>query len=149
MRTPVFVSFPKVQIFAASLLLTLLIAPSIVAQSQVTGIIDGRVVVVNGAVVAGADVEIKNLDTGRTINLATVEDGVVKALQLQPGNYSVTVSRQGFAKTVLNTALTVGQTLTPRFELQPSSVEGTVTVETPNIDTVKTEASTTINEKAV
>src|SRR5215208_2270759 len=139
MRTPVLVNILKIQLFAVSLLFTLLIAPSIVAQS-LTGTIQGTVVDVNGAVVSGADVEIKNHDTGVTKNLTTNEDGRFNALQLQPGNYLITVSKSGFAPSELNTALTVGQTLTPSFELKPSSVQGTVTVTTtPTVDAAKTE----------
>ena len=64
MRTPLFRSFPKLETFAANLLLILLLAPAIVAQTQITtGTIEGTVVDANGAVIPGASVEIKNLDT--------------------------------------------------------------------------------------
>jgi hypothetical protein len=83
--------------------------------------------------------------------VTTDEDGRFVALALQPGNYSVTVSKQGFATTILEkTALTVGQALSIPFSLKISSVAETVTVTTtPTVDTVKTEASTTLNEVAV
>ena len=55
MRTPVLGKFPRIQCFAASLLLTLLIVPTIVAQTQITtGTIQGTVVDANGAAVPGA-----------------------------------------------------------------------------------------------
>src|SRR5687768_3680644 len=152
MRTPVFVSFPKIQIFAASLLLVLVIAPSVVAQSQVTGTIEGTVVDANGAVVPGANVEIKHLETNNLRSLPTDDEGRFRAPQLQPGNYSITISKQGFATTRLeSTALTVGKTLTLLpFKLTVSEVGETVTVTTtPTVDIAKTEVSTTINETAV
>jgi outer membrane receptor protein involved in Fe transport len=152
MRTPVLSSFPRILTFAASLILTLLIASSAGAQTQITtGTIQGTVVDVNGAVVPGANVEIKNLDTNATRSLTTDEDGRFVALLLQPGNYSVTVSKQGFATAVLpSTALTVGQAVTIPFSMKISSVQETVTVtSTPTVDTVKTESSTTMNETAV
>jgi hypothetical protein len=148
MRTP----FPRLQFFAASIILALLIVPSAIAQTQITtGTIQGTVVDANGAVVPGANVEIKNLDTNIARNVTTDEDGRFAVLALQPGNYSVTVSKQGFATTVLeSTALTVGQALTVPFSLKISQVEERVTVTTtPTVDTVKTEVSTTINEQAV
>ncbi|HET6978347.1 MAG TPA: TonB-dependent receptor [Pyrinomonadaceae bacterium] len=152
MRTPVLFSFPRTLTFAASLILTLLIASSIVAQTQITtGTIQGTVVDANGAVVPGANVEIKNLGTNSLRNLTTDDEGRFVAPLLQPGNYSVTVSKTGFATTILPSAtLTVGQALTIPFSVGVSSVQGQVTITTtPTVDTVKTEASTTMNEAAV
>ncbi|HEX6716384.1 MAG TPA: TonB-dependent receptor [Pyrinomonadaceae bacterium] len=152
MRTPVLGNFPRLQFFAASVILTLLIIPSIVAQTQITtGTIQGTVIDANGAAVPGANVEIKNLDTNFSRSLTTNDEGRFVAPLLQPGNYSVTVSKQGFATTVLeNTALTVGQALTIPFSLKISTVEERVTVTTtPTVDTVKTEVSSTLNETAV
>ncbi|HEV8426463.1 MAG TPA: TonB-dependent receptor [Pyrinomonadaceae bacterium] len=152
MRTPVLRSFPRIFSLAASLILTLLIASTIVAQTQITtGTIQGTVVDANGAVVPGANVEIKNLGTNFSRTLVTDDEGRFIAPLLQPGNYSVTVAKQGFATTVLESAtLTVGQALTIPFSLKISSVEERVTItSTPTVDTVKTEASTTMNETAV
>ena len=119
MRTPVLSSFPRILTFAASLILTLLIASNAGAQTQITtGTIQGTVVDANGAVVPGANVEIKNLGTNFSRTLTTDDEGRFVAPLLQPGNYSVTVSKQGFATTVLeNTALTVGQALSIPFSL--------------------------------
>src|SRR6185369_16101679 len=152
MRTPVLSNFPRIQFFALSFVLTLLIAPAIVAQTQITtGTIQGTVIDANGAFVPGANVEIKNLDTNFTRTLTTDEEGRFVAPLLQPGNYSVTVSKQGFGTTQLpNAVLTVGQALNLSFPLKISEVQGTVTVTTaPTVDTVKTEISTTLNEQAV
>ncbi len=152
MRTPVLSSFPRILTFTASLILTLLIALNVSAQTQITtGTIQGTVIDANGAVVPGANVEVKNLGTNSSRTLVTDEDGRFVAPLLQPGNYSVTVSKQGFATTILeNTALTVGQALTIPFSLKISNVNETVTItSTPTVDTVKTEASTTMNETAV
>ena len=152
MRTPVSVNFPRILTVAASLLFALLIAPSLFAQTQITtGTIQGTVIDANGAVVPGANVEIKNLGTNFTRTLTTDEEGRFSAPLLQPGNYSVTVAKQGFATTVLeSTVLTVGQALTIPFSLKISGVDERVTVTTtPTVDTVKTEVSTTINEQAV
>src|SRR5689334_17882815 len=152
MRTPVFGKFPRFQFFAATLILTLLIVPAVVGQSQITtGTIQGTVEDANGAVVPGANVEIKNLDTNQTRTLTTDDNGRFVAPQLQPGRYSVTVSKQGFNTPEIPSAvLTVGQTLQLKFPLAVSDVAAKVTIEsTPTVDTAKTEASTTINETAV
>src|SRR5256714_7715743 len=152
MRTPMLRIFPRLQSIAVSIILTLLIVPATFGQTQITtGTIQGTVVDANGAVVPGANVEIRNLDANFSRTLVTDDEGRFVAPLLQPGNYSVTVSKQGFATTLLpSTVLTVGQALTIPFSLKISSVAETVTVTTtPTVDTVKTEASTTLNERAV
>jgi hypothetical protein len=152
MRTPVPGNFPRLQFFITSIILALLIAPSALAQTQITtGTIQGTVIDANGAVVPGANVEIKNLDTNIARNATTDEDGRFQVLALQPGNYSVIVSKTGFATTVLeSTTLTVGQALSIPFSLKISTLEERVTVTTtPTVDVLKTEASTTLNERAV
>src|SRR5678815_1445113 len=152
MRTPVRQSFPRISYFLTSILLTLLIVPTILAQSQITtGQIQGVVKDANGAVVPGVSVEVKNLETNLLKTATTNDDGRYVVLALPPGNYSVTASKQGFATPQIpSTPLTVGQTLTANFSLKVSDVAETITVtSTPTVDTVKTEISTTMNETAV
>jgi hypothetical protein len=152
MRTPVRERFPRILYFATSILLTLLIVPTILAQSQITtGQIEGLVQDTNGAVMPGVNIEVKNSATGLLRNVTTNEDGRFVVLALPPGNYSVTASKQGFATTIMeNALLTVGQTLGANFSLKVSEVAETVIVTTvPTVDTVKTQVSSTINETAV
>ena len=137
--------------FATSLLV-LAFAVAAFSQSQVTtGTIQGTVGDANGAAVAGATVEIKNLDTNLSKTLTTDEGGRFVALALSPGKYSVTVTKQGFATAVAEKLdLTVGQSLNLPVEMKVSSVEERVTItSTPTVDTVKTESSTTINDLSV
>lgn len=153
MRTPVFRSFPRFQTLATNLVLILLLAPAIAAQTQITtGGIQGTVVDANEAAVPSATVEIKHLETGASRSTTTDDNGRFLALQLQPGKYSVTVSKQGFSTVQdLNVIVTVGSNVELKFPLQPASVEGgivTVTA-TQTVDTVKTQVSTTIDENAV
>jgi hypothetical protein len=152
MRTPVLSHFARLNLITVSVILTLLITPSIFAQSQsTTGTIMGSVVDTNGAAVAGASVEIKNPATNFVRNLTTDEEGRFTAPLLQPGKYSVTVTKAGFQTGVAEVPeLTVGQELKIPFSLLISGVEGSVTVTAiPTVDTAKTENSSTLNETAV
>ncbi len=122
------------------------------AQSQITsGVIQGSVADVTGAVIPGAGVEVKNLDTNLIKTINTDENGRFVFLQLQSGRYTLTASKQGYATLVQeNLALTVGQTITLNLSLKVSQVQERITiVAAPTIDITKTEASTTINEVAV
>ena len=122
------------------------------AQTQsTTGTIQGTVLDEQGGAVPGATVEIKNLATNATRTLTSDEDGRFVALTLQPGAYSVTVTKQGFAiAEAPRIEVTVGQAVNLPVAMKVSGVEAKVTITTtPTVDTVKTESSTTLNEAAV
>jgi len=122
------------------------------SQTQITtGTIQGTVTDANGAIVPGANVEIKNLETNLSRTLTTDDGGRFVALALPPGPYSVTVSKQGFATAVAEKLdLTIGQALNLPVAMKISQVQERVTITaTPTVDTVKTESSTTINETVV
>src|SRR5437667_1288387 len=152
MHRLMFTSFARwVKGFGLSLLLILVIAPVASSQTQITtGTIQGTVTDANGAIVPGANVEIKNLDTNFSKTLTTDDGGRFVSLALPPGNYSVTVSKQGFGTLVVEKAeLTVGQALALPLSMKVSGVQERVTVTAPTVDTVKTESSSTLNETTV
>ena len=122
------------------------------AQTQMTtGVIQGTVLDEAGAVLPAANVEVRNPDTNFTRTLTTDSGGRFVFLQLQPGRYLLTVSKQGFATLVQeNLELTVGQTISLSLNMKVSRLEEKITITAaPTIDTVKTESSTTLNELAV
>src|SRR5438445_13184513 len=138
--------------FGITLFIALAMATVASSQTQITtGTIQGTVTDANGAVVPGANVEIKNLDTNLAKNLTTDEGGRFVALAMPPGRYSITVSKQGFATAVAESVdLTVGQAFNLPVAMKVSQVEERVTItSTPTVDTLKTESSTTLNETAV
>ena len=153
MRNPLLYSFARwAKGLSICLFVTLLFAAVVVAQTQITtGTIQGTVLDANGAAVAGAEVEVKNVDTNFTRNTTTDEDGRFTAPQLPSGRYNVTVTKTGFATLVVEKAdLTVGQAMNLPLSMKVSSLQETVTITaTPTVDTVKTESSTTLNETTV
>ena len=137
---------------AALLLLFALASMTALAQSQsTTGSVQGTLADEAGAVIAGATVEVKNLDNGSVKSLTSDEGGRFVFLQLQPGRYTLTAAKQGYATVEQqNIALTVGQTINLNLGLKVSAVQERVTITAaPTIDTVKTESSTTLNETAI
>jgi len=138
--------------FGIALFVILAIALPVASQTQMTtGTIQGTVSDSNGAIVPGASVEIKNLDTNLSKTLTTDDGGRFVALALQPGRYSITVSKQGFATAVAESLdLTVGQALNLPVTMKISQVQERVTITaSPTVDTVKTESSSTLNETTV
>jgi hypothetical protein len=93
------------------------------ARAQVSGAtLSGLVTDENSGPVPGAELVIKNLDTGLTRNITTNSDGFYSAPNLNPGNYEVRVTAKGFqtlvqkeitlnvgAQQSLNLTLKVGQ----------------------------------------
>lgn len=144
-RTPWFI--------AAGFCAVLLLAGSLAAFAQdiTSGTIQGTVSDEQGAVVAGATVEAKNIGTNFTRVFTTDSDGRFTLLSLPPGRYVVSVTKQGFSKlNQENVELTVGRLISLNLGLKVSGVSGEVTItSTPTIDTVKTESSTTLNETTI
>jgi Carboxypeptidase regulatory-like domain/TonB-dependent Receptor Plug Domain len=137
---------------AGSFLLILALAMPVFSQTQITtGTIQGTVEDAQGAIVPGATVEIKNLNTNVSRTLTTDEGGRFVALALPPGPYSVTVSKSGFATAVAERVdLTIGQALNMPVAMKISGVEERVTITTTQtVDTLKTESSSTLNETTV
>ncbi len=151
MRTSLFYA-PSKWARVAALCLLMLVAPAAYAQTQITtGVVQGTVVDESEAVVPGATVEVKNVETNLSKTLATDGEGRFVFLQLPPGNYTLTVGKQGFATLVQESfPLTVGQAVSLNLRMKVSQVEERVTVTAvPTVDVVKTESSTTLNERAV
>src|SRR5919197_4317592 len=123
------------------------------AQSQITtGVIDGTVIDASGGVLPGVDVEIRNADTNLTRTLVTDRDGRFVALQLPPGRYTVTLKLSGFATLVQEGVIvSVGETvrLTPTMKLSGIAETVTVTTTSPAVETMRTTAASTLDEKTI
>ena len=103
-----------------------------------TGTILGEVSDSSGALVPGAKVTIRNVDTGISRTATTDAAGRYRIPQLGPGNYEVTGEAVGFQAMVRRgIELTVGQQVTLNFSLQVGAVAEQVTVvgEAPLIET--------------
>jgi carboxypeptidase family protein len=137
---------------AAIVGIILAIAPSASGQTQITtGVIQGTVTDQSGALVPGANVEVRNSDTNSTRAQITAADGRFVFVQLRPGRYTLTVTLQGFATHVQKDVdLTVGQAITLNPVLKVSGATETVTVSGSSlIDVTRTEVSNTLNETTV
>src|SRR5687768_17931680 len=71
-----------------------------------------------GGVLPGTAVEVTNVDTGVSQHLTTNGSGYFEAPLLQPGNYQVTVSLEGFKKVTRAIALGVGQQVNLPYQLE-------------------------------
>src|SRR4029453_9246248 len=90
----------KMKNLCRALLLCALTASGAFAQDT-TGVVEGGASDPSGAVVVGARVTARNLDTGFSKETAAASDGFYRLLLLPVGRYSVTVEAPQFAVKVL------------------------------------------------
>jgi len=109
-------------------LLCVLAAAAASAQST-TGSISGTVHDQSKAILPGATVEVKNLETGATRSIVTDGEGRYRALNLSPGRYSVVAELSGFTKAAAGDVLVqIGRDVPVDLTLTVGAVTENVTV---------------------
>ncbi|HEX8288911.1 MAG TPA: carboxypeptidase-like regulatory domain-containing protein [Pyrinomonadaceae bacterium] len=120
---------------------------------QITATLTGTITDPNGAVVPGAIVTAKSVETGQSKTATTGDQGNYTIPFLQPGTYNVTIEKAGFANTVReNIRLEIAQTASIDVTLGVTAGTVDVTVEgneTPLLQTETSNLETTIEEKLV
>jgi hypothetical protein len=95
----------------------------------VTGTLQGTISDTRGAVVPGAELIVRNLETGQERKLTTNGEGYYSASFLPLGRYTLTASGQGFASvTQENIEITLNQTRVIDFTLSPLGVAEALTI---------------------
>lgn len=99
------------------------------SAQTVTGSMEGRVTDQTGAVIPGAKIAIRNVETGQERVVTTNGEGFYRAPFLPIGVYRVSASAQGFgAVTQENIQAPLNQTVVTNFELKPSAASAEVTI---------------------
>ena len=111
-------------VFAVAAVLAAASMP-LTAQTITTGDAVGVVSDTSGAVVPGAKVTIKSLDTGETRSDTSNAEGQYRFSLLKPGNYELSASSQGLKSNLEKVNLLVGQALEVNIKMNPL---GTATV---------------------
>ena len=115
-------SFAFLQLFACATVITF-------AQETINyASISGRVTDQSGAVVQGAEVTARQIDTNITNTTATEADGRFRFPYLRLGNYEVAVNKPGFVGYARSITLTVGAAFELPVSLAVAGTESTVTV---------------------
>ena len=110
--------------FAASALFVLVMLSGAAFAQTETGQIIGEVKDPNGALVAGAAVSVKSVETGVERTATTQEDGTYVVTNLQPGLYDVTVNATGFAAKTQQANVTVGSQVSVITDLAVTGIAG-------------------------
>ncbi|MBZ5723379.1 MAG: TonB-dependent receptor [Acidobacteriia bacterium] len=134
-----------------AILLVLAAGPSLFGQAASgTATIGGLVTDPSGAVIPGADVVVRNVDTNVARELKSNDAGQYEAASLQPGNYEVKGSKSGFGTlTRKGITVAVGQRAMVDLALNVTVTTENITVEAnvAVVETDKTDVSTVVNLK--
>ena len=113
----------------AALGIALLLLHSPAAMAQTSASITGSVTDSSGAAVSGADITVRNVNTGLERLAVTDHSGSYQVLSLPIGSYQILISKPGFAKEVRQGIhLAVAQDATVDLILRLGPVQQTLTV---------------------
>jgi len=127
-------------------------ATPLLGQSTTDGAVGGTVFDSTGAVIANAHVTIHNNGTNAEQTATTDDSGYYRVIHLQPGSYTVSVSRQGFgAFKAEQVIVDVGSLTEISAHLKPAGAGETVdvTAEAPQINYVTPDFAPSLNQTAI
>src|SRR6266850_209008 len=118
----------------------------------VTGTLQGRVIDTKGAVVPGAEVVVRNLETGQERNLKTNSEGSYTVTYVPIGRYEIKASGPGFATaTQEGVEISLNQTRVIDLTLVPGGLKEAVliTAEAAPINTTNGEIKGSLNSQEI
>ncbi len=123
------------------------------AQSggSTTGSVDGNISDSQGAVISGAKVTVRDLQTNSSRSVTTGEKGAFQLVQLSPGRYEVKVEADGFQPAMSIVTINVGTTAVVDLSLNVAGTGADVIEVTANtsVNRNKTESSTILDERSI
>jgi outer membrane receptor protein involved in Fe transport len=128
------------------------LSPTRALGQGATGALNGAVTDPTSAVIPGAKVTLKNLDTQVSQEAVTNSAGRYVFVAIPPGRYTIEVTKEGFkVSTTSEFTLAVNQTLTQDVQLFVGTATQQVTVQTTeaSVETTTTELGTAIEQNEV
>ncbi len=117
----------------------------------VTGTLECRVADSSGAFVAGAEISVKNNETGLERSTKTNQEGYAQLTFLPVGEYTMIAGAAGFGRQsrVTTVELNTSKSLAFTLALATLSAEVTVTAEAPLLDTSRGELTNNVDAKTI
>jgi len=117
-------------------------------NAQITGTVKDQ----SGAIIPGATITSRNVDTGFARTAVSDGSGEYRLVSLPPGRYSVSTELSGFStETRPDIVLIIDQTAIINFSLKPATLSETVTVtgESPIVDVTRSDVSTSVSSQQI
>ncbi|HKU24857.1 MAG TPA: carboxypeptidase-like regulatory domain-containing protein, partial [Candidatus Sulfotelmatobacter sp.] len=129
----------------------LMLSSMLCAQSTNTGTIVGTITDATGAVVNDATVTLTDTSTKDTRNKTTNQAGRYVFVDVNPGTYNISISKQGFSTSKTTTTVSVGLSVTVNMALQVggSNVVVEVTAAGNELQTMNATVGNTITSAAL
>lgn len=122
--------FKGLRLLLLLVVLFLGIPKTYLAQQETTAGINGTIRDPSGAVIPGAQISLKNVDTGVQRSTASNDTGTYVIVNILPGRYDLAVSKAGFQTTLTQgISLAVNQATTYDFTLSIGAATQTITVQ--------------------
>jgi len=133
------------------LLLLFLVCDAVRSQTIVTGALSGTISDPSGASISGANLTLKSSATGESLSTSSAASGDYQFSLLKPGEYTLTVSKDGFKTSVQTITVHLGQNsaVNVGLEVGTSATTIEVTGNTPLLQTENANISTTIDTRTV
>lgn len=134
-----------------SFLVCCLIAAPLWGQTN-SGSIQGTITDPSGAVLAGANVTVRNLDTGLAISTVSTDAGLYSVPNLPPGRYSVSVDAPSLKKyTQEGVTVLTGTAVSLDIQMQLGAVTENITVsaDASQLDTATSDIGATVERSLV
>jgi hypothetical protein len=136
---------PRVAVFVFCLATA---ASAFAQNAQITGTVKDS----SGAIIPGATITARNVETGLTRVGVTDGSGEFRLPSLPPGRYSVSTELSGFSTEARpDIVLIIDQTAIINFSLKPAALSETVTVtgESPIVDVTRSDVSTSVSSQQI
>jgi hypothetical protein len=114
--------------------------------------LEGTVTDPTGAAVPGADITVRNQNTGIATTVQSSTEGEFTALYLDPGTYEVAIQKAGFGKLVMrDIIINVGTRAVIHPQLKLGKIDAVITVnaETPLVDTAASSLGTVVDQQSI
>ena len=136
-----------------SLIMVFAIFPSLMmAQGNTDGAIGGTVSDPSGAVVPGATITARNIETNATGTATSDSSGGYRIVRLQPGRYELQVGAgnfAGFKQTGITVEVGLVTKVDPKLGVAGKTESVDVSTEAPTVNTEQQDFNTNVNQKSI
>ena len=141
----------KARVFLCTALILLCAGLALAQQNVTSATLTGSIQDASGAVVRGATVSTRNIETNQQTTTTSDSDGRYRFPYLRTGVYDLTIVATGFAASTRQLTLLVGQTLDLPVRLDIAGLSENVTVGAGDllIETARTQLTETISPREI